>query len=312
MTLAPIALFVYNRPWHTQQTIEALQKNILASDSELFIYSDGPKDEKAVQPVNDVREYIRKVDGFKKITIIEREQNFGLAKSIISGVTEITDRYGKIIVFEDDLVSSPTLLNFLNDGLDFYPANMKIYCITGYNFPPSSMKIPTRYPYDIYVCPRNGSWGWATWKDRWHKADWEVADYPRFISDPAEQKKFNSGGGDLTPMLKAQMEGRINSWSIRWCYAMFKNDAYCIYPVRSFIDNIGCDGTGVHCGKDQTDRTKNFILNQKPKIIFLQDIEVDEDIMKQFRGAFKEKSRLLRAYQFFMGIYAKLKQRDNY
>jgi GT2 family glycosyltransferase len=142
MTCTPIALFVYNRPWHTQLTIEALQKNDLASKSELFIFSDGPKNESDVVNVQKVREYIRTVTGFKAITIIEKENNCGLAKSVISGVTEIVDKYGKIIVMEDDLVSSPGLLNFFNDGLDFYEDNLKIFSITGYNFPSSLMKIP--------------------------------------------------------------------------------------------------------------------------------------------------------------------------
>ena len=294
MTLAPIVLFVYNRPSHVRQTIEKLQKNILAKESELFIYSDGPKNENDTHKAAEVRKYIRKINGFKKITITERDQNLGLAKSIITGVTEIVDRYGKIIVLEDDLTSSPVLLNFLNDGLEFYQDVMKIYCITGYNYPPSAMKIPHGYSQEIYLCPRNGSWGWATWKDRWHKADWNMADYPRFIKDKQMQKKFNYGGDDLTHMLKEQMEGKINSWAIRWCYTLFKNEGYCIYPVHSFIDNIGFDGTGVHCGVDRENRLKNFVLNQERKVNFLHDIEINEDLMKQFQGVFKGENCLHR------------------
>lgn len=284
--LAPIVLFVYNRLWHTQKTIESLQNNYLAQDSELFIYSDGPKNDSDFQKVAEVRNYIKKIDGFKKITIIEREQNLGLAKSIISGVSEIIEQYGKVIIFEDDLVSSPSTLNYFNEGLDFYKNNKKIFCITGYNYPSSTMKIPEEYPYEIYLCPRNGSWGWGTWKDRWEKADWIVSDYSSFITNLTMQRMFNYGGEDLTSMLKSQMDGKINSWSIRWCYSMFKNGGYCIYPVESFIDNIGIDGTGVHCGKDETKRFKNNTLNTKVKINFVQDIEIDEEIMQQFRKIF--------------------------
>jgi GT2 family glycosyltransferase len=114
---APIALFVYNRPWHTRQTVEALKKNELASESELFIYSDAPKNGKAKEKVKEVREYIKTIDGFKKVTIIERENNWGLADSIIDGVTKIVNEYGKIIVLEDDLVTSPYFLKFMNEAL---------------------------------------------------------------------------------------------------------------------------------------------------------------------------------------------------
>ena len=135
MNLAPIVLFVYNRPWHTKQTVEALQKNELAKESELFIYCDEAKNEDAGKSVDEVREYIDKVDGFKKVTIIKREKNWGLADSIIDGVTKIVNEYGKIIVLEDDLVTSPYFLKFMNDGLEFYKDEKKVFGITGYAFP---------------------------------------------------------------------------------------------------------------------------------------------------------------------------------
>ena len=298
MICAPIALFVYNRPWHTQQTIEALQKNDLAGQSGLFIFSDGPKNENDAVNVGKVREYIRTVTGFKKITITEKKDNSGLAKSIISGISEIIEQHGKIIVLEDDLVTAPGFLNFINDGLDFYQENKKIFCITGYNFPMSVMKIPKGYPHKIYVSPRNGSWGWATWKDRWQKADWDATDYQQFSQNKKLQKEFNYGGEDLSLMLKSQMEGRIDSWSIRWCYSMFKNKGHCVYPVHSFIDNIGCDGSGAHCGANMNDSRKNFVLNQERKIDFPESIEINDMIMKQFQNAFRKKTLLSRINRY--------------
>jgi hypothetical protein len=298
MNYAPIALFVYNRPWHTKQTIEALQKNELADQSELFIFSDGPKNKTDAIEVQNVRKYIKTVTGFKTITIVEKETNSGLADSIVTGVTEIIGKYGKIIVLEDDLVSAPGFLNFLNDGLEFYQVNLNIFCITGYNFPPTLMKIQRGYPHDIYISPRNGSWGWATWKDRWNKADWDILDYKQFSQNKHLQKEFDYGGEDLSTMLKSQMEGDIDSWSIRWCYCMFKNNGYCIYPIQSFIDNIGCDGTGAHCGEDKVNRWKNFKLNQEENIHFPEIIDIDDGIMKQFQGIFKRKNLLFRVYQY--------------
>ena len=133
--LAPIVLFVYNRPWHTRQTVEALQQNELANESELFIFSDEAKDEMATKHVNDIRDYIRTIDGFKNIEIIERDKNFGLAKSIISGVTEIINQYGTVIVLEDDLVTSPYFLQYMNDALVFYEKEDRVVSVMGYCSP---------------------------------------------------------------------------------------------------------------------------------------------------------------------------------
>src|SRR3989339_698479 len=133
--LSPIVLFVYNRLEHTRKTIEALQKNELAKDSELFLYSDGPKNEENIKKVNEVRKYINSIDGFKKVKIVEREINFGLARSIIAGVTDIVNKYGKIIVLEDDIVTSPYFLTFMNDALCLYENEEKVMHISGYFFP---------------------------------------------------------------------------------------------------------------------------------------------------------------------------------
>jgi hypothetical protein len=288
MTLAPVVLFVYNRLWHTEQTITALQQNHLAEDSELFIFSDGPKQEKDSDVINEIRNYLQKINGFKKITIIERERNYGLAKSIISGVTEIIERYGKIIVLEDDLISSPSFLKYMNDALNFYQQNQKIFSITGYNYPSTLMKIPDNYNHDVYFSPRNGSQGWASWKNRWDLVDWEIKDYNEFTKNRNYQKHFNFGGDDLTEMLKSQMEGKIDSWSIRWCYAHYKNNALCVYPVKSFINNIGYDGSGIHCGKEIKNVFFNDALNLNNSISFISNVEIDNSIMVEFRKVFKK------------------------
>ena len=134
---APIVLFVYNRPWHTQQTVEALQKNKLASESELFIYSDDAKNDDARVSVDEVRKYIDNITGFKKITVIKRDKNWGLASSIIDGVTKIVNKYGRIIVLEDDLVTSPYFLKFMNDSLEVYEKRNDVFSVTGFNYPKS-------------------------------------------------------------------------------------------------------------------------------------------------------------------------------
>lgn len=281
MKLAPVILFVYNRPLHTKKTVNALLKNSLAKNSELFIFSDGPKKESAVEGVKKVRSCIKTIKGFKKVNIIEREKNFGLANSIITGVTEVINKYGRAIILEDDLITAKNFLSYMNQALEFYLEDKRIFSIAGYNYP---IEIPEEYFYDVYLTYRCCSWGWATWKDRWVKADWEVKDYHNFLKCECAQKKFDRGGDDLTDMLKLQMKGKIDSWAIRWCYAHYKNNAFSLQPVRSKVFNIGFDGTGTHhvLGFD-----KAVLDSGKDKFLFKKDIQIDPDIISNFSKHFK-------------------------
>ncbi len=281
INLAPIVLFVYNRPNHTKQTIEALKKNELASDSELFIYSDAAKNENAIEKVNEVREYIKSIDGFKKVTIIEREKNWGLANSIIDGVTKIINEYGKIIVLEDDLVTSPYFLKFMNEALDVYEERKDIFSVTGFNYPKKVLNIPTDYHDEVYLSYRCMSWSWGTWNDRWNNVDWDVKIFDELTNDKAKINKFNRGGQDLFPMLKSQMEGKIDSWAIRFCLAHSINDSYCVYPIKSLVNNEGFDGSGVHCGNDNGGRLKNN-LESITNIQIKKDIQLNKRIIENF------------------------------
>jgi len=289
--LAPIILFVYNRPWHTQQTVEALKKNELANESEFFIYSDAPKNEHTIEAVTRVREYIKTIDGFKRITIVERSKNWGLADSIIDGVTETANDYGRVIVLEDDLVTSPYFLRFMNGGLEFYHDNPKIMSISGYTLPQACMKFPKNFTDDIYLNYRNSSWGWATWADQWNLVDWDIKDYHQFVHDLRQQKLFNRGGDDLTDMLKSQMDGKIDSWAIRFSYAHFKQGMYSVCPRHSYVNNIGHDGTGTHCG--ETCIFENDLSRAKRTCAFIKDIQLNEDVMLEFRKFYRKKSLLV-------------------
>jgi len=279
--LSPIILFVYNRPWHTEQTVEALKKNELAGESDLFIFSDGPKVEND-ENVKKVREYIKTINGFNSVTIIEREKNLGLANSVIAGVTEIVNKFGKVIVLEDDLVTSKYFLKFMNEALDFFKDRNDVFSISGHSYPPSIMKIPHSYKHDIYLSYRFGSWGWATWKDRWNKVDWEIKDYEQFKKDNKMKADFNRGGSDMSDMLISQMEGKIDSWAIRFDYAHFKNYCYNIRPVKSLVHNIGFDGSGVHC-EQKKDPCKDKVADMFPKI---EMIELNDDVTNAFRVVF--------------------------
>lgn len=247
MTYAPIALFVYNRPNHTRLTVEALKKNILANESDLFIYSDAAKSTKQDDAVKQVREFIRQVDGFKSVTIVEQRLNFGLAKSIIEGVTSIVNKFGRIIVLEDDLVISPYFLEYMNASLNFYQAEKKVMHISGYMFPiKNPEQLPTTFFYRASTC-----WGWGTWKRAWDDFQLDSKILLENVHLRKLEYEFNVGDTmEFVSMLKAQSEGLIDSWAIRWYANIFLKSGLCLHPAISLVNNVGHDGSGVHCGSN--------------------------------------------------------------
>lgn len=276
---APVVLFVYNRLDHTMNVIDSLKKNLLAKETDLYVFSDAAKNENNVDKVNAVREYIRSVDWkeyFHSVTVIEAEENKGLAKSIIGGVTDILKKYEKVIVVEDDLVLSPYFLNYMNGALDYYKDVPDVWSISGYSFPMKSLK---NYSHDVFYSYRGSSWGWATWLDRWVKTDWEVKDYEKMMQDKKWQKRFNRGGADLTGMLRLQMEGKINSWAVRWVYTQSNLDMYTVYPKKSYILNDGCDGSGTNSG---THSELNTDIKGSLEECKFECLEIDKKISREF------------------------------
>lgn len=245
---APVIVFVYNRPEHTSRTIEALSRNSLAQETDLIIFSDGSKGESDCRSVTEVRASISTVPDsgrFRSVRIYEAERNRGLAGSVIAGVTRVIDEAGRVIVLEDDHVTTRDFLTFMNDALVRYQSDQRVWSISGY-CPP--ITLPADYAKPVYFTHRASSWGYATWKDRWDQVDWCVTDYPSFRRSWAARARFNRGGRDMAPMLDRQMEGAIDSWAIRWCYAQSKLDALTVYPLHSLVQNIGLDGSGTHSG----------------------------------------------------------------
>jgi len=241
--LAPIALFVYNRAEHTRRSVEALQKNDLAKQSDLFVFADGPKEESAWE-VEEVRKFLRRIGGFRSVTIIERERNFGLSRSIINGVTQLCQEFGCAIAIEDDVLIAPDFLSFINRGLDHYVDEPRVFSVCGFNYP---ITVRSTYPYDAFFSYRFACWGWGTWGDRWAKADWSVGDYAEFAGDIERQKRFNRGGDELTAMLDRHMAGKNPGyWDTVWGYTHSRHDAVAILPVVSRALNIGFDGSGAH------------------------------------------------------------------
>ena len=243
MMYAPILLFTYNRLAHTRRCVEALLKNSLATESELFIYSDGAKDDTQQAAVNEVRYYIHNIRGFKQITIIQRDENWGLARNIIDGVTTQVNRYGKVIVLEDDLVVAPHFLQFMNDALETYKDEPKVGHIQACDF----TQDPT-LP-DTFLIKWTGSWGWGTWDRAWKHFNPNGQELLQELEERKLTYTFDFNGKyGYTRMLRRQIAGKNNSWAIRWNASLFLKGILSLNVGRSLVQNEGFDGSGTHCG----------------------------------------------------------------
>lgn len=271
--LSPIIIFTYRRK--INKLIESLLKNKVASKSELYIFSDGYKNDIDKEDVLEVRKSLKSISGFNNITINELEQNNGLANSIINGVTSIINKYERVIVLEDDLMVADNFLDYMNEALEYYKENQNIWSISGYT---PNLECLKSYNNDIFLSVRASSWGWATWKDRWDKIDWDIKDWDNFKVDKHAINNFNRGGNDMFKMLETQMISKIDSWAIRWCYNQFKFSTYTIYPTKSKLINIGFDEKGTH----NSDGSNRWEVISSNKIVKFEDIEVDNDIIECF------------------------------
>lgn len=268
VNLAPVVLFTYNRPWHVQKTIEALKNNEFSSQSDLIIISDGAKGVEDQPRVNEVRNYLRAIKGFRRVQVIERPQNLGLAKSIVRGVTEIIDKFCRLIVLEDDLVTSPYFLRYMNEALALYEHEEKVASIHGYVYPVSP-KLPETFFIRGADCL-----GWATWKRAWrlYEDDAQTLLDELKIRRLAKQFDFN-GAYRYTRMLKLQTSGKATSWAIRWYASTFLNDRLTLYPGLSLVQHIGNDNTGTNFG------TRDFLdVTPTRKPVTVGGIAIDEDL----------------------------------
>ena len=243
MNCAPILLFVYNRPEHTQRCIESLKRNSLATDSTLYIYADGAKDDTQQAAVNEVRSYIHTIRGFKETIIIERDENWGLARNIIDGVTTQVNQYGRVIVLEDDLVVAPYFLQFMNDALETYQDEPKVGHIQACDFT-QDPSLP-----DTFLIKWTGSWGWATWDRAWKHFNPNGKELLQELEQRKLTRTFDFNGKyGFTRMLRRQIKGKNNSWAIRWNASLFLKDILSLNVGRSLVQNEGFDGSGTNCG----------------------------------------------------------------
>lgn len=268
MILSPICLFVYKRPDLTIKTVTSLKGNLYANEIDLFIFSDAPKNDEDQLLVLEVRKYIKSIVGFKSVKIIERENNLGLAESIISGVTEVINQYRKVIVLEDDLLTSKYFLKYMNEALDKYENENKVINIHGYIYP-----VKTQLPETFFLRGAD-CWGWATWKRAWDKFEKNGKNLLNEIIEKKLEFSFDHNGAtNNIKMLKRQIKGDVDSWAIRWHASAFLQNKLTLYPGNSLVKNIGMGGDSTHIKKTTVYNTEIF---QKP--IELKDIAIEENI----------------------------------
>lgn len=279
---APVVVFAYNRPEHLNKTLSALSQNKGASESDVFLFVDGPKTDAGKQKqdevINVAKNYVKGF--FKSFNITVSEKNKGLAKSVIGGVSQILDRFGKVIVIEDDAISAENYLEFMNSALEFYKNDKTVWSVGGFTVP---MNLPSDYRDDVIKTQRVSSYAWGVWKDRWDRIDWEVKEYPSFSRSIIKRVMFNKWGLDRSAMLDDQISGIIDSWAIRFDYAMFKCGMYNIVPRYSLIKTIGHDGSGTHSKAKTTEKDLfKTDLSKHQKNITLSSLDIDNRIRKEF------------------------------
>ncbi len=272
MTLAPIALFAYNRPEHLQKTLEALLADPLATISDLHVFCDSAKKSEHASAVSAVRRLVRSITGFRTITIVERESNFGLAKSIREGVGALCATHGRVIVLEDDLLVAPGFLRFMNEGLTRYQDDVRVYQISGYMYPGCYSGDD-----DALFLPTISCWGWATWARAWADFDPSLAGLAILNESPGLRQRFNLHGAyDYFSMAKQQSCGKIDSWGICWLLSVFMRDGLVLFPRESLVQNIGIDASGTH-GKGHASLQKPLGAREAAAAAFRFPAEVKGD-----------------------------------
>ncbi len=262
----PVALFAYRRPEHLRRVVESLKANPEASDTDLYIYCDGARGRKDRAEVAAVKAYATIITGFRSLTVITRNTNYGLSKSITEGVTELCNKYGRVAVVEDDVLVSRSFLFWINAALDKYESNERVISVGCYVFPTYQNAQQTFF-LGVTDC-----WGWAVWKRSWDQYESDGAKLLNLLTQRHLNQRLDLDGSyPYTDMLRGQVNGDNDSWAVRWYATAVLSGGLTIYPGVSMTQNIGFDGSGVHCGTDQSYKVS---LSDRP--INIENIPVVE------------------------------------
>lgn len=289
---APVVLFVYNRPAHTEQALKSLQKNALAKDTVLYVFADGPKEHATTQDKKHIREtraLFKGLSGFKKVILVEKEKNQGLAASVVAGVTEVVNKHGKVIVLEDDLLVSPYFLDFMNKALYLYQDSPNVYSVTGFMFPVEATEAKT------VLLPYISTWGWATWKAKWVILDTHMPDKAIIKTNPFMMSRFNLADYNYAGMLDLGNK----SWGIKWYFSVFIRNGLSVFPTQTLVNNIGFDGSGENCVAEDSDA--NFTLSEHIEVSHTSTIDLAfySSFLNYFSNPKSKRKKLRRFFNFF-------------
>ena len=283
---APVVLFTYSRIDHTKKTVEALKENTLAPRTKLYIVSDGARGDADMEAVQAVREYCRTVSGFAEVRLICRKKNFGLGRNIISGLNHIFTKYDRAIILEDDIVTSPMFLSFMNLALDRYKDNTEVMSVSGYVSQFDKTDVPDFFFSYWFEC-----WGWATWKDRWKKFE---RDPGKLILNTGRKEKryinVNGTSPDMWDQVIDNYQGHRYTWAIFNHITICRERGLVLYPKYSYCKNIGFDGTGDNCDASDEYETELFGM-EKEDIRMPDEIKVSEEAVRNFEEFNKNRNR---------------------
>ncbi|WP_324024136.1 glycosyltransferase [Maribacter sp. BPC-D8] len=289
--ISPVLLFSYNRLNELKATVNNLKSAKLANETILYLFSDGPRSFKDSESVEQVRDFLKSIDGFKKVIYKFSESNKGLASSILDGVSEVLETHNTVIVLEDDLLVSSNFLEYMNKALNYYEHNENISSICGFNNTISVRK-SKEYPYDMFFAKRSSSWGWGTWKKKWIGIDWEVKDFSEFSQNKPEIKEFNSWGSDMYSMLKRQQNGEVDSWAIRYSYHQHKNKLWSVFPLVSKVKNIGFNDNATNTKQSNKRYDVHLDITSEIDFNFMKEIKLNQNIIAEFKALNSIKNRV--------------------
>lgn len=289
-SLAPIILFAYNRPVHTLKTLEALRNNSLAKNSKLIIYLDGPKGNAApdmLARIKQVRDVAKSEKWCGEVEVIESKQNLGLFKSIVNGVTTTIQKFGRVIVLEDDVLVSKGFLEYMNNALDFYENIESVMHISAFTRP-EFQELPVQQ--DTYFFYHTSCWGWATWERAWSLFKPDALLLKREVFKKGGINKLNMDHSfEIFWGLKAISQNKFQSWNYLWHSTVFLNNGYSLHPRKSLVQNIGHDGSGTNCEVDT--RFAHGELNNHVNIEHIP-IELNNIILTAYKQNQKFKTKI--------------------
>lgn len=289
MKLAPIAIFAYNRPKHLARTLTALRGNILAPESTVTVFLDAPRDPSAEPDCNQTLAVAESASGFAGVNIVKRTENLGCRKAIITGISQMLENSSRVIIVEDDIITSKYFLKYMNEALDFYANDKRIHSVSGYNYPPDTFRSSNRLKRSYIFSPIFHCWGWGTWRDRWEGCDWSLETLKSSLADPVFAERLRRVGDKQSAIADAVAAGVCDTWDVTFAMDHLRKDAWSLVPVVSYTDNIGFSGVG-RCNSCDYGFSHNNLRRCRPPADFPEP-QADAEVLEALRLCYSAPTR---------------------